>query len=153
VAWRPHAGRAIFLQNVVGWNRTGERMKQDGRSLGLIPLKIVNFHIMLALGERTMHGYAIMQEVYAMTQGSTQLLPGTLYRALKEMLEGGLLEENGGFKDTDTGDGRRRYYRLTDRGREAAEVEVQRLSLLVDLARRKQLARAEPLAASEGNQR
>lgn len=127
-------------------------MKQDGRSSGLAPLKTVNFHIMLALGHRTMHGYAIMQEVDAMTHGSTLLLPGTLYRALKEMLEGGLLEENGGFDDTHTGDGRRRYYRLTGRGREAAEVEVRRLSELVDLARRKQLVRTQPLIASEGNQ-
>jgi len=153
VARNAQADRAIFLQNVVDWNRTGERMRQDGRSLGLTPLKIVNFHIMLALGHRTMHGYAIMQEVSAMTHGSTQLLPGTLYRALKEMLEGGLLEEYGGFDDTDTADGRRRYYRLTERGREAAEVEVQRLSELVDLARRKQLVRTQPLTASEGNQR
>ena len=101
----------------------------------LLPLPPVTFHILLALAEDERHGYAIIQDVTARTDGEVRLSAGTLYRSIQRMLEQGLIEESRHRPAPDQDDERRRYYRLTPFGSAVARAEAGRLSRLVKLAR------------------
>ena len=101
----------------------------------LLPLPTAVFHILIALADRDRHGYSIMQDVSARTDGKVQLSAGTLYSSIRRMLEQGLIEELANSPDPSSSDERRRYYRLTRFGRRAAAVEVERLKMLVRQAR------------------
>jgi len=92
------------------------------------------FQILIALADRDLHGYAIMQDVAERTNGKMRLSPGTLYGSIKRLLEQGLIVEL-------ENDARRRYYRLTPAGRTAAKEEAARLVELVDQARQYGFAR------------
>lgn len=104
-----------------------------------LPLSPPEFQILLALADGEKHGYAIMQEVQARTEGRTRLGPGTLYGAIKRMLGGALIEETEERPDPQLDDQRRRYYRLTDAGRRLAAAEAERLADLVRVAHQKRL--------------
>jgi DNA-binding PadR family transcriptional regulator len=97
------------------------------------------FHILLALADDERHGYGIMQEIAARTEGEVTLGPGTLYGTIKRLLADGLIEESGERRDPKIDDERRRYYRLTTQGRRAASAEARRLAQLVRVSRRKHL--------------
>jgi DNA-binding PadR family transcriptional regulator len=99
-----------------------------------LPLRPVEFDILLALGDGERHGYAIMQEALRRSEGQVQLEPGTLYRALRRMREAGLVTESAGRGQEGT-DERRRYYRLTALGRRVATAEAERMAGLVMAAR------------------
>jgi DNA-binding PadR family transcriptional regulator len=101
----------------------------------LLPLPPAVFHILIALADRDRHGYSIMQDVAARTEGKVQLSAGTLYSAIRRMLEQGLIEELAESPDPSSTDERRRYYRLTRFGKRVAAAEVGRLSALVQQAR------------------
>lgn len=103
------------------------------------PLTPAVFHILLSLADGEKHGYGIMQEVADRTDGELVMGPGTLYGTLKRMLEAGLVEESGERPDPSSVDQRRRYYRLTSRGRRVAAEEAERLLVLVRAARAKSL--------------
>ena len=106
-------------------------------------LRPVEFHILLALAADERHGYGLLQEVAAITDGELQLEPGTLYRALHRMLKDGWVVESARRPAVDLDDQRRRYYRLTTTGRRIATAEAERLSRLVAIARaHRLLARA-----------
>ena len=98
------------------------------------------FEILLALADGERHGYAILKEVEARTGGALRLLPGSLYRAVSRLLAEGLVEETAP-RGRDGDDERRRYYRLTRRGRVAATAEARRLADLLAAARTKRLLR------------
>lgn len=108
----------------------------------LLPLPEATFHILLALSEEDRHGYGIIQDVAASTNGGLKLSAGTLYRSIQRMLEQGLLIETRDRPAPEDDDERRRYYRLTPFGREVARAEAQRLTQLVRLARKSGFARA-----------
>ena len=101
----------------------------------LLPLPTAVFHILIALADRDRHGYSIMQDVAARTEGKVQLSAGTLYSAVRRMLEQGLIDELAESPDPSSSDERRRYYRLTRFGKRVAAAEVARLSALVQQAR------------------
>src|SRR5712691_4641223 len=105
----------------------------------LLPLTPAVFHILLALSDGEHHGYAIMQQVAADTNGSLQLGPGTLYGCLKRMLSARLVEESDERPDPDLDDERRRYYRITDFGARTVRAEAERLAGAVSAARAKRL--------------
>ena len=99
----------------------------------LLPLAPAFLHILIALGEGERHGYAIMQDVAARTDGRVQMSPGTLYGSIKRMLADGLIEElTTGAAGADE---RRRFYRLTKFGRRVAAAEADRLAALLTQAR------------------
>ena len=104
-----------------------------------LPLPSAVFHILLVLGDGEQHGYAIMGAVSALTEGQLRMGPGTLYGAIKRMLQDGLIEESEERCDPRANDERRRYYRLTAVGARAASLEAKRLEGLVKAARRKKL--------------
>jgi len=98
-------------------------------------LPVPVLHILITLADGESHGYAIMQDVAARTDGALRLGPGTLYGSIKRMLHDGLIEELDERPDPDQDDARRRYYRITARGRKAAGEEIGRLAKLVRQAR------------------
>ncbi len=104
-----------------------------------LPLTPAVFHILLALSGGEKHGYAIMREVAASTDGSIRMGPGTLYGSIKRLLAAGWIEETGERPDPDLDDERRRYYRLNELGRQVAAAEARRLEGLVVVARERQL--------------
>lgn len=97
------------------------------------------FYILLALTEGDRHGYAIMQQVDADSQGTVRLGPGTLYAAIRRLLESGYIREVESRIDPQLDDARRKYYRLTSAGRVAATAEAERLADLVRLAHTKHI--------------
>lgn len=108
------------------------------RADDLLPLTPPEYHVLLALGDRALHGYAMMQALEEKTGGRDALLPGTLYATLARMVERGLLEPLPEPPDPEA-DGRRRYYRLTDLGRAVARAESGRLRRLLSVAEREDL--------------
>ena len=94
-----------------------------------LPLSPATLHILLALTAADRHGYGIMQEVARQSEGQYKLGPGTLYDNLQKLLDQKMVEETrrGGAGD----DPRRRYYRLTERGRKVLSAEVVRLEGVV----------------------
>lgn len=106
-----------------------------------LPLSEATFVILLSLAAGSKHGYAIMKEVEALSDSRVALSTGTLYGALKRMLEAGWIER---FDETEPAQtGRvRKAYRLTDLGRRLLEVETARMHRLVSAARRSAGARS-----------
>jgi DNA-binding PadR family transcriptional regulator len=113
----------------------------------LLPLTPPVFHILVALSDGERHGYAIMRQVAADTDGQLQLGPGTLYGCLKRMLTAKLIEESDERPDPELDDERRRYYRITDFGARTVRAEAQRLATSVTAARARRL-----LAKNSGGQ-
>ena len=132
---------------IVGSHQEGAIVtkRQAGRPPeAYLPLPPATFHILLALADGELHGYAIMKGVAARSEGSVRLGPGTLYGALKRLLAAGLVEEGGERADPERGDERRRYYRLTRLGLSVARAEARRLDAMVRAARRKKLIGVRP---------
>jgi len=91
-------------------------------------------YILLALGDGERHGYEILKEVQSGSLGKIRLGPATLYTSLKKLLDARLIEEVTGPRD---GDPRRRYYRLTGGGRKVLTEELDRMEMLLRMARPK----------------
>jgi DNA-binding PadR family transcriptional regulator len=96
-----------------------------------LPLGTAVFHILVALAGQDRHGYSIMLDIAARTDGRIKVSPGTLYGAIRRLLEDGLIVETAQVDD----DERRRYYRLTELGHAVASAEAARLARLLDQAR------------------
>jgi DNA-binding PadR family transcriptional regulator len=99
-----------------------------------LPLASDALLILLALASRPLHGYGIIQDVEARSEGEARLQTGALYRMLRRLLRDALIEEcpaPAGEGD----DPRRRFYRPTRLGRAVLDAEVARMSTLVRAAR------------------
>jgi DNA-binding PadR family transcriptional regulator len=95
------------------------------------PLSRDTFHILVAVAETDRHGYSILQEIEQRTAGEVRLSPSTLYSAIKRLLEAGLIVELNERPDPAHDDERRRYYRITKAGRQAALEEARQLEKLL----------------------
>ena len=94
------------------------------------PLPAASLHIVLALLEGELHGYALMRRVGELSDGAVKRGPGTLYGTLNRLVDAGLIiETTDRAAHTDTE--RRRYYELTPNGRAVALAELARLQTLV----------------------
>ncbi|HSR43157.1 MAG TPA: PadR family transcriptional regulator [Longimicrobiales bacterium] len=100
---------------------------------GHTPLTPAVFHVLLALSDGPLHGYAIMRRVEE--ESGIEMGPGTVYGSLQRMEDAGLVRE----ADLDDEDARRRSYRLTDDGRSALRAEAVRLNRLAALTRERRL--------------
>jgi DNA-binding PadR family transcriptional regulator len=98
------------------------------------------FQILLSLVDGPLHGYAMIQDIRRRTGEEIRLTASTLYDALARLTDQAWIEETDPPVDAADHDSRRRYYRLTKRGREAARTETARLQRLVGMARDKKLA-------------
>ncbi|MFZ6003355.1 MAG: PadR family transcriptional regulator [Actinomycetota bacterium] len=100
-----------------------------------LPLPQAQFHVLVALTKGERHGYAIMQDVEASSEGTVRMGPATLYGTLKKLVDQGLAEDLA-RRPADDDDHRRRYYRLTGLGEQVCAAEADRLAGLVRIARR-----------------
>lgn len=95
----------------------------------LLPLTPLSLGVLLALANGPRHGYALLKELDRQSGGRLNPGTGTLYAALQRLIDEGLLEET----ERPAGeDARRRYYGVTDFGREVARAELARLARLME---------------------
>ena len=102
------------------------------------PLKPLVFQVLLALVDGERHGWALVRDVQQ-RGGFDRIMPGNFYRTLRGILADGLIEEAPGREEPTEDDERRRYFRLTARGADAAAAEARRLEALVIESRAKRL--------------
>lgn len=108
----------------------------------LTPLREPTYFILLSLSTSKKHGYAILKEVEALSQGRVRLSTGTLYGALARLLEQGVVHKTAGdgqvappAAEYDPADSRiRKYYELTPFGQRVLAAELQRLRALLNAA-------------------
>jgi DNA-binding PadR family transcriptional regulator len=112
-------------------------MKRPPLPETFLPLKPNWFHVLLSLADQEQHGYGIMQEVLARTDGKVRLWPATLYGTLKRLIDEDLIAESEERPAPELDDARRRYYRLTHLGRRVLAAESERLEDLVRVIRSK----------------
>lgn len=111
-----------------------------------LPLTPAMFQILVALADGEKHGYAILKEVARRTQNKVRLSAGTLYGNLARLESSGLIAESGRRPEFALDDERRRYYRLTEFGREVAVAEAERMEEALLQARATKLLRKPKLA-------
>jgi DNA-binding PadR family transcriptional regulator len=108
---------------------------KDPRSF--LPLTPRELHVMLALASGPLHGYGVILAVKELTEDLIVLRTGTLYVLLRRLLNERLIGESSDRPGPDEDDERRRYYALTDLGRQVLEAESRRLAAVVSIAKKK----------------
>ena len=106
---------------------------------GLKPITGSAFYILLALADQNRHGLGIIDDIERRTNGEVSLGPGTLYHALRKLETAGLIVEPEDRPAPELDDPRRRYYRITDEGRDVVRHEATRLETLLRVARDKRI--------------
>ena len=112
------------------------------------PLTAPVFQILLSLVDEDLHGYALIQDIRARTDGEVDLTASTLYAAIKRLVTAELIAEVQAPRG-EKPDPRRRYYRITRTGRETLRAEAARLERLTAMARSKKLLPALRAAAAK----
>ena len=102
-----------------------------------LPLTPAMFQVLVALADGEKHGYAVIKEIARRTDGKVRLRAGTLYAVIRRFVDDGLIEESAERPDPALDDERRRYYRITDRGRAVAMAEARRMTETLSQARAK----------------
>ncbi len=113
--------------------------KAESDIRALLPLRPVEFQVLLVLADGDLHGYGIIRETERRTDGELILEPGTLYRAIRRMVVAGLVDEAARRPASDSDDERRRYFTITKLGRKVAAAEATRMERLVAAARQSAL--------------
>lgn len=98
--------------------------------MDFLPLTEPVLLILLSLAGQARHGYSILKDVEQMSDGRVVLSTGTLYGALRRLLDEEWIER---IEEEDSSRGRQAY-RLTARGRRNLQVEVGRMKHLTRLA-------------------
>lgn len=98
-----------------------------------LPLTEATFFILLSLAPAPKHGYAIMKEVRELSNGRVKFSTGTLYGAIRRLLEQGWIKRVADPEPNPT-DRERKAYALTDKGRKVVNAEVERLKSLLSTA-------------------
>ncbi len=104
------------------------------RNTSQAPLTPAVLHVLLALSTGERHGYGIMKQVKADSEGMVKMGPGTLYGSIARMTEAGLVRESDRRVDPEMDDERRIYYQLTGAGQTALEAELKRYRGVVAVA-------------------
>jgi DNA-binding PadR family transcriptional regulator len=118
---------------------------RSSRSADPLPaLKSTDFHILFALLDGQLHGYAIAKSILERTDGGIRLEAGNLQRTLRKLVRHGLVEPSVDRPDPADDDARRSYWKLTVRGRQAVAAEALRLRNLVREAEAKRLIPLAP---------
>ena len=98
-------------------------------------MRPIELEILLTLATGERHGYAIIQDIEARSDGATSIETGTLYRALQRLAEESLVRPTEPRRALPGDDERRRFYAITPEGRRAATAEARRMAALVAAAR------------------
>jgi DNA-binding PadR family transcriptional regulator len=96
-----------------------------------IPLRPVEFLVLVSLAEQDQHGYALTQAIAQRTDGAVRLEPGNLYKVLRRLVSDGLIQAAAHREVPELDQERRRYYKLTKLGAQVAAVEAERLRTLL----------------------
>jgi DNA-binding PadR family transcriptional regulator len=99
-----------------------------------LPLRPVEFHVLLSLSACERHGYGIIKDIEARDARAVPDV-GTMYRALARMVEDGLIETAPARPAPDASGERRNYYRITHLGVRVVKAEARRLEALTQAAR------------------
>ncbi|MGD6804898.1 PadR family transcriptional regulator [Rossellomorea vietnamensis] len=91
----------------------------------LLPLSETMHYILLALCE-PLHGYAAMQKIEKLSNGSVILAAGTLYGAIENLNKHGWIEPVGNS-------GRKKIYMITSEGKDVLKIEKERLLHILSL--------------------
>ena len=104
-----------------------------------LPLTHLTYQVLLALADADRHGYGIIKEVQARTDGSMELETGTLYAALKRLKDDGFIEAAPASSRPPGEDRRRHTYRLTPLGRQVLTAESERMARVLRVAAEKRV--------------
>jgi DNA-binding PadR family transcriptional regulator len=96
-----------------------------------VPLRPVEFLVLVSLAEGDLHGYGLTQAIDERSDGAVRLEPGNLYKVLKRLVADGLIESAGHRPAADLENERRHYYRLTRLGERVVALEARRIAALV----------------------
>ena len=107
----------------------GKTVRTDPNAF--LPLKPVDFLVLMVLLDGDRHGYGLVQEIAQRSNGTIKLVPGNFYAVLKRLMDSGLLEQSGKRAAGDLDHERRRYYAITPLGKQVAKSEALRLKSLV----------------------
>jgi len=100
------------------------------RHVGERPISEPVFLILVSLADKPRHGYALMKDIEALSEGRVRVSTGTLYGAIRRLLEDGWIER---FAQKDTSRDKQAY-RLTAAGRGQLKAEVARMKQLTRAA-------------------
>ena len=104
-----------------------------------VPLSTLSLHVLLSVGEKPAHGYAIGQQVERRSGGALNPTTGALYQALKRLRDEGLIDNAPAPAGERSGGPPRMHFRLTALGRKVVILEAERLEELLDVARQADL--------------
>jgi len=104
-----------------------------------LPLRPIEFEILLVLVGGDSHGYAIIKEAQERWSGNGPMETGTLYRALRRLTEAGMVVPFDRRPTPEAHDERRRYFAITPFGKSVAAAEARRLEAQVKVARNREL--------------
>jgi len=108
----------------------------QGDPISHLPLTAHTFHILLSLAPGKKHGYAILQDVEAVSRGHLKLSTSTLYSALSRLLDQGWIERVPVEMESGSHPGLpRKAYVLSDLGRRILKAETDRIQALAAAAR------------------
>jgi DNA-binding PadR family transcriptional regulator len=110
-----------------------------------LPLKPVEFLILMTVATGERHGYGIMLDIAERTSGAVRLEAGGLYRSIRRLIADKLLSESGRRPAADLDDERRRYYALSPLGKRVLAAEALRLRALVRAAEASRIIDPEPV--------
>ena len=117
--------------------------KRPDRIDDLLPLSRVDFLVLLVLTDGERHGYGIVKEIEDRTEGRVQPLPGNLYAVMRRLMESGLVERAPGEAESDSESRKRRYYQITDMGRQVLAADAAMMRSLVGEAAARDLIEGE----------
>ncbi len=109
------------------------------KALSLLPLNPREYLILFALVEGERHGYGIVKDVMAQTDGQVRMDPANLYRVIKRLIRDGLVVAAGKRPAPESDHERRRYYAITKLGHDVVAAEAARLDQLTQAARARNL--------------
>lgn len=115
-----------------------------------LPLTPLSLAILLSLAEEERHGYAILKDVEEQTAGTVRVGTGSLYTALQRLEDAGWIQESPTGPGPDV-DQRRKYYRLTTRGRDVTRAELLRMAGVLEVGRARRVVPELRLSVAEGS--
>jgi DNA-binding PadR family transcriptional regulator len=108
-----------------------------------LPLKPADYFILFVLVEGERHGYWMAKEIERLTEGQVRLEAGNLYRSLRRMMKSGWVRQSDRRPAAESDDERRRYYGVTELGRQIVRAEVERMRAVVEMAEAQSAARSD----------
>jgi DNA-binding PadR family transcriptional regulator len=149
---RRHSGQAP-RQRIASGRQDDESIDNICRSLIYIgdmnerPLQEPTLLLLTALADEPRHGYGLIQEIDAISQGRVRMRTGTLYGALDRLVQQGLIR----VEREEVVDGRaRKVYALAEAGRDVLAAETERLRAVVAEAERRLAARRAHVIRPKG---